>query len=197
MSRYRYLTMASVALLALIVSSSCKRRVPAASTPPVVAPAPPEESRPAPVPQPAPAPEPKPQPTQPPPATTPAASATFAERLEREVRDIYFDYDKYSIRPDAQATLEANATALSSILAAFPGAIIAIEGYCDERGSAEYNLGLGDRRAQATLDFLKQLGLPAERFRIVSYGRERPQCLEDTGGCHARNRRAHFTPDNT
>ena len=193
----RYWFFMSMAALALSIMSGCKKKVPAASAPPVVASTPPEESRPASTPPPTPAPEPKPAPTQPPPAPAPAASATLAERLEREVRDIYFDYDRFTLRPDAQATLEANATALSSILAAFPGAILAIEGHCDERGSAEYNLGLGDRRAQATLDFLKQLGLPADRFRIVSYGRERPQCLEDTEPCHARNRRAHFTPGNT
>ena len=68
-----------------------------------------------------------------------------------------------------------------------------VEGHCDERGSAEYNLGLGDRRAQSAKDFLVQLGVPADKLRTVSYGKERPVCTEGNESCWQRNRRAHFS----
>jgi len=67
-----------------------------------------------------------------------------------------------------------------------------VEGHCDERGSAEYNLGLGDRRAQSAKDFLVQLGVPADKLRTISYGKERPVCTEANESCWQRNRRAHF-----
>ena len=69
-----------------------------------------------------------------------------------------------------------------------------VEGHCDERGSAEYNLGLGDRRASSAKDFLVQLGVPADRLKTISYGKERPQCTESGESCWQKNRRAHFSP---
>jgi peptidoglycan-associated lipoprotein len=110
------------------------------------------------------------------------------------VQDAYFDYDKSDIRADAQATLQQDATALKAILTDFPSAIIVIEGHCDDRGSAEYNLGLGDRRASAAKDFLTQLGIPADRLQTISYGKERPQCTDENEACWQKNRRAHFSP---
>ena len=132
----------------------------------------------------------------PPPPAPPAAKpkATIDQRLGSDVQDAYFDYDKSDIRSDAQATLTQDAAALNSILADFPSSVIVIEGHCDERGSAEYNLGLGDRRATATKDFLVQLGVSADRLRTISYGKERPQCSESNESCWQRNRRAHFSP---
>jgi peptidoglycan-associated lipoprotein len=103
------------------------------------------------------------------------------------VRDIYFDYDKSDIREDAKATLNEAADFLkqnSSIK-------ISIEGHCDERGSEEYNLGLGDRRAVATKNYLGSLGVSGDRMNTISYGKERPQCHEATEDCYQRNRRAH------
>jgi peptidoglycan-associated lipoprotein len=104
-----------------------------------------------------------------------------------------FDYDKYDIRDDARNVLTTNANALKAILGEFSGATIMVEGHCDERGSAEYNLGLGDRRATAAKEFLVQLGVPEAQLRTISYGKERPQCTESNEDCWQRNRRAHFT----
>ena len=81
---------------------------------------------------------------------------------------------------------------LKSIFAENPDAIISVEGHADERGSAEYNLGLADRRATAAKEFLVQLGVPEARLKPVSYGKERPQCTESNEGCWQQNRRAHF-----
>jgi peptidoglycan-associated lipoprotein len=116
------------------------------------------------------------------------------QRLGTDVQDAYFDYDKSDVRGDARDTLTKNAAAIKSILADFPNASIVVEGHCDERGSAEYNLGLGDRRASAAKDFLVQLGVPADRLKTISYGKERPQCTEADESCYQRNRRAHFSP---
>jgi peptidoglycan-associated lipoprotein len=133
------------------------------------------------------------QPPAPPPPPPKPPKKSLSQRLSEEVQDAYFDFDKYDIRPDARETLTRNASALRSILADFPDAVITIEGHCDERGSAEYNLGLGDRRATAAKEFLVQLGISADRLRTISYGKERPQCTEHNEECWQRNRRAHFS----
>ena len=114
--------------------------------------------------------------------------------MTAEVQDAFFDYDKSDVRADARDALTRDATALKGILADFPTAMIVIEGHCDERGSAEYNVGLGDRRAGAAKDFLVQLGIPADKLRTISYGKELPQCTEASEACYQKNRRAHFTP---
>ena len=133
-------------------------------------------------------------PPPPPPPPPPAAPKATLEQRVGELQDAYFDYDKSDIRSDAQSTLSQDATALKSILADFPNATIQIEGHCDERGSAEYNLGLGDRRSTAARDFLVQLGVPAARLKTISYGKERPQCTESNESCWQKNRRVHFSP---
>ena len=133
-----------------------------------------------------------PPPPPPPPPAQPKVS--FEDRVASGVQDAYFDYDKSDIRGDAQSVLTQDATALKAILADFPGASIVIEGHCDERGSAEYNLGLGDRRATSARDFLQQLGIPADRMKTISYGKERPQCTESDESCWQKNRRVHLSP---
>jgi peptidoglycan-associated lipoprotein len=133
-------------------------------------------------------------PLPPPEPPAPPAPAMTLEGSLASVQDAYFDYDKSDIRSDAQATLQQDATALKSILANFPNATIIVEGHCDDRGSAEYNLGLGDRRASSAKDFLVQLGVPADRLKTISYGKERPQCTEENESCWQKNRRAHFSP---
>jgi len=133
-------------------------------------------------------------PPPPPPPPPPAVTQTLEQRLLGDVQDAYFDYDKSDIRSDARDTLTRNAAALKSILADFPSASIVVEGHCDERGSAEYNLGLGDRRASAAKDFLVSLGVPGDRLKTISYGKERPQCTEQNESCWQKNRRAHFAP---
>jgi peptidoglycan-associated lipoprotein len=123
----------------------------------------------------------------PPPAPT-TAQPTIEELFTREVQDAYFDYDSAEIRPDARNALSSTAQFLRS----YPDINVVLEGHCDERGSTEYNLALGDRRAQAARQFLVSLGVPADRIQSVSYGKERPSCMEQNEGCWQKNRRAHF-----
>ena len=128
----------------------------------------------------------------PPPPPPPAPEKPSLEKRLAEVQDIYFDYDKSEVREDARATLQRDADAIKAILNDFPSAVITMEGHCDERGSAEYNLGLGDRRATSAKEFLSQVGLPADRLKTISYGKERPSCTEANEECWAKNRRVHF-----
>ena len=133
-------------------------------------------------------------PPPPPPPPTQADQSSSSSASAPDVQDAYFDYDKSDIRGDARDVLTRDAAAIKSILADFPNASIVVEGHCDERGSAEYNLGLGDRRASSAKDFLVQLGVPADRLKTISYGKERPQCTEADESCWQKNRRAHFSP---
>jgi peptidoglycan-associated lipoprotein len=118
---------------------------------------------------------------------------TLETRIQNDLRDALFDYDSNNIRDDARAALTSDSDALKRIFADFPTATVNVEGHCDERGSAEYNLGLGDRRASSARDFLIMLGVPADRLKTVSYGKERPVCTESDEACFQRNRRAHFS----
>ena len=102
--------------------------------------------------------------------------------------DVYFDYDQFVIRSDARAVLEANARSLK----AENSRKLLIEGYCDERGTVEYNLVLGERRAQTAKQYLQDLGVPSSRIQITSYGKEKPFCLDHSEACWQSNRRAHF-----
>jgi peptidoglycan-associated lipoprotein len=129
----------------------------------------------------------------PPPTPTPAPKKSLSELLSTGVQDVYFDYDKSDIRDDARTALTHDAETLKQIFTDMPDAIVQIEGNCDERGSAEYNIGLGDRRASAAKDFLVQLGVPADKLKTISYGKERPVCTESNEECWQRNRRAHFS----
>jgi peptidoglycan-associated lipoprotein len=104
------------------------------------------------------------------------------------LRDIHFDFDRYEIRPEDEPTLDTNADWLKSN----PGSMLLIEGHCDERGTNEYNLALGEHRAKATMKSLVARGIPPTRISIISYGEERPLCTEQTEGCWAKNRRSHF-----
>jgi peptidoglycan-associated lipoprotein len=102
--------------------------------------------------------------------------------------DIHFDFDKYDIRPDAKPTLQS----IADWLIKNKPVEFLIEGHCDERGTNEYNLALGDRRAKATKDYLVALGIPSSRIQMISYGEEKPLCTEKTEECWQENRRAHF-----
>jgi peptidoglycan-associated lipoprotein len=129
----------------------------------------------------------------PPPPPPPAPKPSLSELLASQVQDVYFDYDKSDVREDARTTLTRNADALRRIFADMPDAVVVLEGHCDERGSAEYNLGLGDRRASSARDFLVSLGVPSDRLKTISYGKERPQCTESNESCWQLNRRVHFS----
>jgi len=128
----------------------------------------------------------------PPPALTTTPGATVSE-LVGQLQDLHFDYDKSDVRPEDQVVLNADVATLKTIFAKFPNVTITVEGHCDERGSAEYNIGLGDRRASATKDALVALGVPGDRLKTVSFGKERPICTEATESCYQQNRRAHFS----
>ncbi len=105
------------------------------------------------------------------------------------MEDVLFDYDSWSIRSDMASTLENNVFWLHN----HPEAKILIEGHCDERGTEEYNLALGERRAKAAMEFIGNLGVDASRVAIISYGEEKPRCSEEDEACNMSNRRAHFT----
>ena len=118
----------------------------------------------------------------------PVATETEEQMFAKNVQDVYFDYDSYSLRSDAQQSLSQAA----SFLKQHTDLNFTIEGHCDERGSTEYNLALGDKRANAAKDALVQGGVPANRIKTISYGKEKPFCTESNDQCWQQNRRAHF-----
>jgi peptidoglycan-associated lipoprotein len=123
------------------------------------------------------------------PPPPPAAHVpTMQELFDAAVKDAFYDYDKADVRADARDALSATAQFLRS----YPQVKVVIEGHCDERGSTEYNLALGDRRAAAAKQFLTSLGITADRMETVSYGKERPFCSASTEECWQQNRRAHI-----
>ncbi len=129
----------------------------------------------------------------PPPPAPLTAQPTIQEILAKQVQDVHFDYDKSEIRGEDQAILQGDASALKTVFQMDPNFVVTIEGHCDERGSAEYNLALGDRRSAATKDALISLGVPGDKLKTISFGKERPLCTEPTEDCYSRNRRAHFS----
>ena len=185
----RSVRLTTVALLIVIGIASCSRRTPPpappppAPPPPVAAPAPPPPPPPAPPPAPAPAPPPRPL----------TEDELFAQKTlaqlnaEAPLADALFDYDQSTIRDDARAVLQRSADYLKR----WPSTRISIEGHADSRGTNEYNLGLGDRRASAVRDYLVSLGITADRILTVSRGEETPACTEETEACWQRNRRGH------
>ena len=106
------------------------------------------------------------------------------------MQDAYFDLDKADIRSDARAALAKSADFLRN----YPQVKVVLEGHCDERGSTEYNLALGDRRAAAVKQYMVSLGISADRISTVSYGKEKPFCTESNESCWQQNRRGHFVP---
>jgi peptidoglycan-associated lipoprotein len=124
----------------------------------------------------------------PPPPVEKPAGPSLEELFLKEVRDAYFDLDKADLRPDARAAL----TKTSEFLRNYPTVKVNIEGHCDERGSTEYNLALGDRRAAAVKQFLVSQGISADRMSTVSFGKEKPFCMESNEECWQQNRRGHF-----
>ncbi len=122
------------------------------------------------------------------PAPAAPSSLTEAQLFEQQVKDIYFDYDRYDLQPADQTTIEQDA----SLLNKYSDIDVVIGGHCDDRGSEEYNIALGQNRAEAVKNALVADGIPASRIRVISYGKEKPFCTVDDDECWHENRRAHF-----
>ena len=116
------------------------------------------------------------------------ASDSATSEEEVVIRDAFFSYNRYDVGGEARAALKSNA----KILKKHKNAIIVIEGHCDDRGSTEYNIALGQRRADAAKNYLSRLGVKKNRIKTKSYGEENPFCHEATESCWKSNRRAHF-----
>jgi peptidoglycan-associated lipoprotein len=126
--------------------------------------------------------------TAPPPPTTFTPTTTEQELFVRSVKDIYFNYDSYELRASDQPALQAAAAFLKS----HSSIRFTLEGHCDERGSIEYNLALGENRANSVKQALVNLGIPVSSIKTISYGKEKPICTEHNEACWQQNRRAHF-----
>ena len=178
--------LASIIAVCLVVflAVGCHKKVPqqAPTPPPPAAPAPP----------PPPPPPPTPAPTPPPAPRAPSEEEVFARKsvdeLSRELNDVFFDFNESAIREEAHAPLQRDADWLKK----WTSTQITVEGHCDSRGSAQYNLALGSRRATAVKDYLVSLGVPANRITVISKGKEQPFCGEQSESCWQQNRRGHF-----
>ena len=188
-TRAGHATVMSLLLVGLIISGCAKQPATTAAT-----------AGPAPAPAPRAA-APGPAPTAAAPAESGAAAGSAAAAPVSTARpslkeftavaalkDVFFEFDKYDIRAEDAKTLDANATWLK----ANAENLVLIEGHCDERGTNEYNLALGERRAKAAMNYLVSQGVQANRITIISYGEERPVCNEKNESCWSKNRRAHF-----
>ena len=179
-----------VCLCAVLGMASCAKKAPASAP----APPPPVAAAPAPV-----APPPPPPPPPPAPAPLPVPAPLTEDQIfqrktldelnaDRPLGDVFFDYDESVIRDEARGPLQRNADWLRR----WGSTRITVEGHCDSRGSSEYNIALGDRRAAAVKEYLMNLGVPAGRILTVSKGKEQPFCREESEGCWQQNRRGHF-----
>jgi len=117
------------------------------------------------------------------------AGKTVAQLMaEGVLADVYFDLDMYGVREDARPMLQRNADYMKR----WPSLRVTVEGHCDERGTAEYNLSLGDRRSSSVQGYLVSLGIPADRITVISKGKETPFCSDSNEACWQQNRRGHF-----
>jgi peptidoglycan-associated lipoprotein len=186
MTLRRLASVLGLSLVLAVAAAGCPKKVP----PPAPAAPPPPPPPTAPVTPPPPPPAPPPAPTPPPRPLTEAE--IFANRslddVSRDLDDVYFDLDKSEIREDAKSHLQKNADWMKK----WTSTQISVEGHCDSRGSAEYNLALGSRRANAVKEYLTNLGVPAGRLTVVSKGKEQPVCSENGESCWQKNRRGHF-----
>lgn len=119
------------------------------------------------------------------------------DQLLARIQDAYFDYDKHSLRSDAEQALKADAQTLSEIIRRYPKFKLVVEGHCDDRGSDEYNLALGNARAEKSKEYLVSLGLPGAQLNTISYGKQKPVCDSDSEDCWQKNRRAHLARADT
>ena len=173
--------------IAIMAATGCKKQVPSQTPAP---PPPPQAAAPV---------TPPPPPAPPPPAATPKPAPLTEEQIfaqtslaelnaQRPLADVFFDYDQSGIRDDGRGPMQKNADWLKR----WTSTQITVEGHADERGSSEYNLALGSRRATAVKDYLVNLGVPTTRITVVSKGKETPFCTTSTEQCWQQNRRGHF-----
>jgi len=187
MMRARYLSVVALGVVLTLAVSGCHKNVPqVAAAPPV----PPPAAPPAP---------PPPAPPPAPPRAVPAPAALTEEEIfqrktldqlnaERPLSDVFFDYDMSEIRADARGPLQMNADWMKK----WTGTQIMLEGHSDSRGTSEYNLALGSRRANTIRDYMVSLGVPTTRITVVSKGKEAPFCSDENEACWQQNRRGHF-----
>jgi peptidoglycan-associated lipoprotein len=183
----RLLTTIALASAIALTAAACHKKI--AAAPPAPPPPPPA----APVtPPPPPPPPPRPAPVAPPRPLT--EEQIFAQKSleqlngERPLDDVYFDFNMSEIRDDGRAPLQKDADWLKK----WASTSVNVEGHCDSRGSSEYNLALGSRRANAVKDYLANLGVPSGRITIISKGKEQPFCNDESESCWQQNRRGHF-----
>ena len=184
----RFACIVAVLTAVILTAAACSKKVPPPAVPPP-APPPPVAA--------VPATPPRPQPPPPAPAPTPAPlteQEIFARKsldqvnAENPLGDVFFDLDKSDIRDEARSALQKDADWMKK----WTSTIVTLEGHCDSRGSSEYNLALGNRRATAAKDYLVGLGVPASRLAAISKGKEQPFCSEESESCWQQNRRGHF-----
>ncbi len=192
MNQARKQTLIVIAAVSILAVGCAKKKVAVAPPPP-----PSPAAAPATTPKHTPPPAPSAKALRPA-ATTPVSrypSASTRARIDQllaRIEDAYFDYDRASLRPDAMKALEADSTELRDILKNYPDYKLTIQGHCDERGSEEYNIALGDKRAESAKEYLVQIGIPSAQLNVISYGKERPVCREHDEACWQRNRRIHI-----
>ncbi len=185
-------TLFAIAAVALLAAGCAKKKVTAAPPPP---PPPVASAAPATTPRPTPPPAVVTERAAAPAPASPYPDAKTRARIDQllaKIEDAYFDYDKASLRPDAMKALQADSTELRDILKDYPDYKLTIEGHADERGSAEYNVALGDRRAGAAKEYLVGVGIPSTQLDVISYGKEKPVCQDHDEACWQRNRRIHI-----
>jgi peptidoglycan-associated lipoprotein len=188
MMRTRYLSVVALGLVVTLAVSGCHKNVPQVAA---AQPAPTPAATPTPPPPPAtPPPPPRPVPTPAPLTEDEIFQRKTLDQLnaERPLSDVFFDYNISEVRADARGPLQVNADWMKK----WTGTQIMLEGHADSRGSAEYNLALGSRRANSVKDYLVSLGVPTTRITVVSKGKEAPFCTEEIEACWQQNRRGHF-----
>ncbi len=194
MKNFRELVVITVATLSIVGAGCAKKKVAA------ITPNPPQQQPAASTPVSTPAATPQRQASSPPASVAPAARSNMPDAATRaridqllaRIEDAYFDYDKHTLRPDAIKALEGDSSELRDILKDYPAYKLTIEGHCDERGSAEYNMALGEARAEAAKSYLVQVGIPGQQLGVISYGKEKPVCQDDSESCWQKNRRIHI-----
>jgi peptidoglycan-associated lipoprotein len=190
------LLLTGIAAVALLSAAACTKKVAAVQQPPAPTPVATTSPRPASTPAkttntPPPTRQAAVQPSKP--SAMPASVRTTLNEELAKLEDALFDYDQSSIRSDATVALRDDVNVIREILAAYPSQKLMIEGHTDERGSAEYNLALGDRRAHAVQEFLSSMGIPGPQLAVLSYGKEKQVCTDQSESCWQKNRRAHVT----